>query len=111
MGERDRNYQSQIQEQADAQQMQAQKQIDIFMKEYPEFKDKGPEVLDPKVFEYVKEGYTLLEAYNKYQRESIANDAKVKASKLNEENKKKALGNTSTAGSAEEDAFLSGFNS
>ena len=112
MGERDRNYQSQVQEQADAQQAQAQKEIDKFMEEYPEFKNKGPEALDPKVFDFVKQGYKLLEAYNKFQRETsnkIQAEAKAKASKLNEENKKKSLGNTSNAGEVEKDDFLSGF--
>ena len=112
MGERDRNYQSQVQEQADAQQAQAQREIDKFMEEYPEFKNKGPEALDPKVFDFVKQGYTLLEAYNKFQRETsnkIQAEAKAKASKLNEENKKKSLGNTSNAGEVEKDDFLSGF--
>ena len=114
MGERDRSYQTQVQEQADAQQEQAQKQIDMFMQEYPEYRDKGPEALDPKVFDYVHKGYTLLEAYNKYQRElsnNVQSEAKAKASQLNEQNKKKALGNTSNAGTVETDAFLSGLNS
>lgn len=112
IGDRDRNYQSQVQEQADAQQAQAQKEIDKFMEEYPEFRNKGPEALDPKVFDFVKQGYTLLEAYNKFQRETsnkVQAEAKAKASKLNEDNKKKALGNTSNAGEVEKDAFLSGF--
>ena len=112
IGDRDRNYQSQVKEQADAQQAQAQKEIDKFMEEYPEFRNKGPEALDPKVFDFVKQGYTLLEAYNKFQRETsnkVQAEAKAKASKLNEDNKKKALGNTSNAGEVEKDAFLSGF--
>lgn len=112
MGERDRSYQAQAQEQADAQQAQAQREIDKFMEEYPEYKNKGPEALDPKVFEFVKQGYTLLEAYNKFQRETsnkIQAEAKAKASKLNEDNKKKSLGNTSNAGEVEKDDFLSGF--
>ena len=112
MGERDRNYQTQVKEQADAQQAQAQREIDKFMEEYPEFRNKGPEALDPKVFDFVKQGYTLLEAYNKFQRETSNKaqaEAKAKASKLNEDNKKKALGNTSNAGEVEKDAFLSGF--
>ena len=112
MGERDRSYESQIKEQADAQQAQAQKEIDKFMEEYPEFRNKGPEALDPKVFDFVKQGYTLLEAYNKFQRETsnkVQAEAKAKAQQLNEDNKRKALGNTSNAGEVEKDAFLSGF--
>ena len=112
IGERDRNYQTQAKEQADAQQALAQREIDKFMEEYPEFRNKGPEALDPKVFDFVKQGYTLLEAYNKFQREQSNKaqaEARAKASKLNEDNKRKALGNTSNAGEVEKDAFLSGF--
>ena len=112
MGERDRNYQSQVQEQADAQQAQAQKEIDKFMEEYPEYRNKGPEALDPKVFDFVKQGYTLLEAYNKFQRETSNKaqaEAKLKAQQINEANKQKSLGNISNAGEVEKDDFLSGF--
>ena len=114
MGERDRTYETQVKEQTDAQQLAAQKQIDMFMEEYPEYRDKGPEALDPKVFDYVHKGYTLLEAYNKFQRDlsnSAQSEAKAKASQLNEANKKKALGNTTNAGNTDTDAFLSGLNS
>ena len=109
---RDTEYANQIQEQADAQQLQVQKEIDKFMEEYPEFKNKGPESLDPKVFQYVQQGYTLLEAYNKFQREMVNQqqmDLKVKASQKNEENRKKSLGNTSNAGNTDDDPFLKGF--
>ena len=112
MGERDRNYQSQVQEQADAQQAQAQREIDKFMEEYPEYRNKGPEALDPKVFDFVKQGYTLLEAYNKFQRETSNKaqaEAKLKAQQINEANKQKSLGNISNAGEVEKDDFLSGF--
>lgn len=108
---KERSYEEQMKEQADAQQEQARREIDKFLEEYPEFKDKGPEVLDQKVFDYVKKGYTLLEAYNKYLRETPPS-AEVKASQLNETNRKKSIGNTSTSGSSNDgDAFLSGFNS
>ena len=112
MGERDRNYQSQVQEQADAQQARAQREIDKFMEEYPEYRNKGPEALDPKVFDFVKQGYTLLEAYNKFQRETSNKaqaEAKLKAQQINEANKQKSLGNISNAGEVEKDDFLSGF--
>lgn len=113
IGERDRNYESQVKEQNDLKTEQARREIDKFMEEYPEFKTKSPDSLDPKVFEYVKNGYTLLEAYNKFLRENVNHsqtEAVQKQTKLNEANKKKALGNTTNAGSAEQDAFLSGFN-
>lgn len=110
----DKNYEEQIKGEADAQQAKVQRDIDLFFEEYPEFKNKGPEALDPKVYDYIKKGYTLLEAYNKWSREQSRinkpqNDAKEKVSKLNEENKKRSLGNTTNAGSGEIDDFLSGF--
>lgn len=114
IGARDRNYEEQLKGQADAQQEQIKKEVDKFLEEYPEFKNKGPDTLDPQVYEYVKQGYTLLEAYNKWNRQvQLANkpqeDAKAKTSKLNEENKNRSLGNTTNAGSVEVDDFLSGF--
>ena len=108
-GKLEREYEEQVRGQADAQKAQVQKDIDRFMNEYPEFKDKGPEALDPKVFDYVKQGYSLLEAYNKFLRENPDNLAKEKTSKLNEENKRKSLGNTTNAGNVDSDDFLSGF--
>ena len=111
IGERDKYYADQQKEQADAQQEQMKREVDKFFEEYPEFKDKGPDALDPKVYEFIQKGYTLLEAYNKFQRESVKQsqiEAQAKASQLNESNRKKSLGNTSSAGSAESDPFLAG---
>lgn len=111
IGERDKYYADQQKEQADAQAEAVRRDVDKFLEEYPEFKDKGPDALDPKVYEYTQKGYTLLEAYNKFQRESVKQsqiEAQAKASKLNEENKKKSLGSTVNAGSAESDPFLKG---
>jgi hypothetical protein len=82
------------------------------MEEYPEFKTKGPDALDPKVFEFVKQGYTLLEAYNKFQRMNAQKsnaEANAKVNQLNEENKKKSLGNITNAGKTEADDFMNGF--
>ena len=112
IGQRDQYYADQTQKQADEQQQRVQREVDHFLEEYPEFKDKGPETLDPKVFEFVKQGYTLLEAYNKFQRMNVAKsqaESKAKASQLNETNRKKSLGDTTNAGGTSEDAFLSGF--
>lgn len=109
---RDRKFEEQIRGEADAQQAKVQRDIDMFMDEYPEFRNKGPEALDPKVFDYVRKGYTLLEAYNKWSIEQSNTPqalAKQKNSQLNEENKKKSLGNTTNAGSTEVDDFLKGF--
>lgn len=112
IGQRDKNYNDQVQQQTDAEQEKVQRMVDHFLEEYPEFREKGPESLDPKVYDYVKQGYTLLEAYGKFQRLNASKsqaEAKAKVSKLNEENKKKALGNTTNAGGADSDAFLNGF--
>ena len=109
---RDHNYEEQIKGEADAQQAKVQHELDMFLTEYPEFREKGPEAVDPKVFEYTKQGYTLLEAYNKWSREqanSPQNQTLEKTRALNEENKKKSLGNTTNAGKTEADDFLNGF--
>jgi len=111
IGQRDRSYEDQAKQQADAEQERLQREVDHFFEEYPEFKDKGPESLDPKVYEFCKQGYTLLEAYNKFLRMNVQKsqaEAKAKVSKLNEENKKKSLGNTTNAGTVETDDFLNG---
>ena len=112
IGQRDKDYADQTKQQADAEQARVQREVDIFLEEYPEYKEKGPESLDPKVFDFVKQGYTLLEAYNKFQRLNIQNskaEANAKVSKLNETNKKKSLGSTTNAGSSDSDPFLTGF--
>ena len=101
----DMKFQNEQQEIADAEAARVQRDVDKFLSEYPEFKDKGPESLDPAVYDLVKQGYTLLEAYNKWSKEN----PQAKASKLNEENKRKSLGNTTNAGSADSDDFLNGF--
>lgn len=94
---------------ADAQFAKLQKEVEMFMEEYPEYREQGPEVLDPMVFNYVDQGYTLLEAYNKWLRNNPEVKAKEQASKLNETNKKRSLGSTTNAGKQEYDDFLSGF--
>lgn len=112
MGQREKYYADQDKQKADEEQAKAQREIQHFFEEYPEFKDKSPDALDPKVFELVGQGYTLLEAYNKFQRMNVQKsqaEAKAKVSKLNEENKKKSLGNTTNAGSGETDSFMDGF--
>ena len=103
---RDKNYEEQSKKEADAESERINRDVEKFLNEYPEFRDKGPEeVLNDKIREYVSQGYTLLEAYNKWSRENPAE----KVSKLNEENKKRSLGNTTSVGSADTDDFLSGF--
>lgn len=110
--QKDQYYAEQTQQQNDLEQQRVQREVDLFLEEYPEFKDKDPNTLDPKVYDFVRQGYTLLEAYNKFQRLNTAKsqaESKAKVNQLNEANKKKALGNTTNAGSSQEDAFLSGF--
>ena len=109
---REQYFQEQTQKQNDMEQQRVQREVDMFLEEYPEFKDKDPNTLDPKVYDFVRQGYTLLEAYNKFQRLNTAKsqaESKAKVNELNETNKRKALGNTTNAGSSQEDAFLSGF--
>lgn len=111
-GQKEKDFNEQAQKKADEEQQKIQREVELFFEEYPEFKDKDPSTLDPKVFEFVRQGYTLLEAYNKFQRLNTAKsqvESKAKINQLNETNKKKALGNTTNAGSSQEDAFLSGF--
>ena len=101
----DKKYEEQVKNDADAHEKAIQREVDMFITEYPEFKEKGPDALDPKVFEYTKQGYTLLEAYNKFLRENPSQNV----SKMNEDNKKRSLGNTTNAGKVETDDFLKGF--
>lgn len=111
IGNQETEYQNQQREIADAQDARVQRDLEKFMEEYPEFRTKTPDSLDPKVFEYIKQGYTLLEAYNKWSKQQVnpQTQAKQKNSKLNEENKKKSLGNTTNAGNADIDDFMNGF--
>lgn len=94
-----------------AEQEVIKRQVEVFNKHYPNLEaDK----LDPKVYEYMQDGYTLLEAYSLFKETKLAeNDkqaeksAKVKAQ--NDANKMRSLGNISTSGAATADDFLSGF--
>lgn len=97
----------------DALKAEIERQVNVFKKEYPELE---PDKLDAGVYEYVKQGYSLLEAYNKWNKVQEENnkpiiDAKQKVDKLNEENKKKSLGNTTNAGGDEPNDFFSGLDS
>lgn len=111
IGVQEENYAQEQKGIADAEQARVQRDVDMFLEEYPEFKSKEPDALDPKVFDYVNKGYTLLEAYNKWLKEQSnpKEEAKAKNRQINEENKKRSLGNTTNAGGNESDDFLSGF--
>lgn len=103
--------QEEAQRNATAQKNEVLRQLDLFRGEYP---DLEPDKLDPQVYEFVKSGYTLLEAYNKWARgigskNQAARDKKAQIDSLNETNKNKSLGNTSNVEGVDVDAFLSGF--
>lgn len=94
---------------------EVERQVGIFKKEYPNLEPSG---LDPEVYKYVEQGYSLLEAYNKWnkiqdEKNRPAIEAKEKSDKLNEENKKKSLGNITNAGdeSGEYNDFFKGMDS
>ena len=96
---------------ANQQDQEIRRQLNLFRQEYPNL---APDKLDAKVYDYVKSGYTLLEAYNKWARsegekQKSVEDKKSKVSQLNEENKKKSLGSTSNVEGIEVDDFLEGF--
>jgi len=92
------------QESENAAKQEIGRQLDVFNRRYP---NVDASKLDPNVYSLMKDGFTLLEAY-----ESINNDKRIEelekqksleeAQKLNQENKKKSLGNTSTTGDAKE---------
>jgi len=101
------------QQDADSRKQEIGRQLDIFTTRYP---DLNPQSLDSKVYDLMKDGYTLLEAYETVEAEkrSIAvkeKESQEKISRKNEENKKKSMGNTTNVGSIETDAFLDGWNS
>jgi len=108
------NAQREQQEQADAQTLEIKRQLNLFKQEYPNLE---PDKLDKKVYEYVKGGYTLLEAYSKWARDEgakskPAEDTKAKINQINEENKKRSLGNISNTGDVDADNdFFKAFNS
>jgi len=109
---KDKQYQEEINGQTAAQEAQVQREIEKFLDEYPEFRDKGPDALDPKVYDYINNGYSLLEAYEKWNREQTRTSqamTKMKNSQINEANRKKSLGNISNAGSVDSDDFMKGF--
>ena len=102
---REQSIAEQTQNEADEREQRVQQEVDKFLNEYPEFRSKTADDIDPQVYELVRNGYTLLEAYNKWSREN----SEARASRLNEENKRRSLGSTSNAGRVESDDFLNGF--
>lgn len=89
------------------------RQVELFEKRYPEL-DAGK--LDPKVYEMMEEGYTLLEAYQEHQNQlRVAREKeeqkKREVERINAKNKKKSLGNVTTNDNANSDEFMAGFMS
>jgi len=99
------------QESEQAKKQEISRQMDVFSKRYP---NVDPSKLEQGVYALMREGYTLLEAYesvaaDKRQQESIVKESQEKAQKLNEENKAKSIGNvTNTKVNDENSAFLDG---
>ena len=111
LGVQQRKIEDEKQKEADTQELEVKRQIGLFRQEYPNLE---PDKLDPSVYEFIRQGYTLLEAYNKWARQEEAKnkpvqDKQERVRQKNEENKSKSLGSTSNVGSVEKDDFLSGF--
>jgi hypothetical protein len=101
------------QESIDSRKAEISRQMDVFAKRYP---DIDPSKLDMSVYELMKDGFTLLEAYEsvnaeRRQREEKERASQEKISRQNEENKKRSMGNISNSGTVEKDDFLSAFMS
>ena len=110
--ENEKNAMVKEQEVASAQDQEIRRQLKIFKQEYPNLE---PDKLDKSVYDLVRNGYTLLEAYNKWvaiekEKSKPQEEAKVKASELNNQNEKKSYGDTTSVGDPSEDDFLSGWN-
>lgn len=101
----------QSQMEADARKNEISRQLDIFEKNYP---NERADQLDPMVYDLMKEGYTLMEAYSVYliqkdaKEQQRANDHQ-KISALNQKNKKRSIGNTNTNDDVMADDFMKGF--
>ena len=94
----------------EARRREINRQLDVFEKRY---KGVDYQNLDPEVVRLMREGYTLLEAWETVMPDKRAEQEKERASrekisKQNEENKKKSLGNLSSGGGnyGDEDDFV-----
>lgn len=103
--QRVREAQESQQREDDSMRREMERQLDVFEKHFP---DVDPQKLDQKIFDYMAQGYTLLEAYTIWA-DAQKQTPQAKISAKNEENKKRSMGNTSTTGSIDSDAFLNGF--
>lgn len=96
---------------ADKQRNEIRRQLEMFERKYPGVDAQN---LDQKVYDLMKEGYTLLEAYNEFKEEQTkadqtSQDQQKKIEKLNRKNQKKKLGNLNNTDSIMEDDFMAGF--
>lgn len=96
---------------ADKQRNEIKRQLEMFERKYPNVDAQN---LDQKVYDLMKEGYTLLEAYNEFKEEQTkadqtSQDQQKKIEKLNRKNQKKKLGNLNNTDSIMEDDFMAGF--
>ncbi len=80
-------------------QKEIERQVQVFESQYP---DIDVSKLDDKVYSMMEKGYTLLEAYTIWQAEDINKS-------VNEANKKKSIGNTTSTDVNAKDYFLEGF--
>lgn len=97
----------------EARKNEIKRQLDVFEKRYP---NVNPQELDQKVYDLMNDGLTLLEAYQEVEAEKRSveaqkQQAKEEATKQNQANAKKGLGNIGNADDIDVDDFLSGFNS
>lgn len=86
-------------------------QVNKFNQRYPNLK---ADELNSKVYDYMQEGYTLLEAYEIYRSEAEAANKKLEeekatVAKQNAANKARSFGNISSSGVDNMDDFMSGF--
>lgn len=90
---------------------EVERQVNKFEERYP---DVAPDKLDSEVYDLMRGGYTLLEAYEIVQGEKRKAEERIKeqqslSARHNEENRKKSLGNLSNTGDIEKNAFMEAF--
>lgn len=90
--------QQQENEQEAARKKEIGRQLDLFAKRYP---NVNPQQLDKKVYELMKEGYTLLEAYESVRNDNLLSEQKAK--EIKEKNRRRSLGNTTNSEDMKED--------
>jgi len=95
-------------EETNARKQEIGRQLDLFKERYP---DVDPSKLDKRVYELMKNNYTLIEAYLAVNDEiRKEEDSKRESLELikqqNEENKRKSLGNLSNSGYETKDDFV-----